>query len=358
VSVRRVLVLESQTPFVHGGAEILVRELTVALQAHGYDAEIVSIPFRDTPHDELMAHAAVWRLLDVSHAAQRPVDLVIPTKFPTYLVRHPTKVAWLVHQHRAAYELCGTPFSDFDHTGADVGLRKRLVEMDTAMLRDCAGVFTIARTVSARLEKFNGISAEPLYSPPKLAPRLRAGPYGDYMLTVTRLEHVKRVDLAVEAFRHVRPPTRLLVAGDGTARAEIERRIDALNLAPRVSMLGRVPDEELIGLYAGARALLFTPYHEDYGYVTLEAFLSRKPVITTTDAGGPLEFVVHDGNGLVAEPNAAAVGAAVSRLASDARLAARLGDAGYERARVVTWDGVVERLVGAAGLHAPVSAAT
>ncbi len=358
MSVRRILVLESQTPFVHGGAEILVRELAGALRAHGYEAEIVSIPFRDSPHDELMAHAAVWRLLDVSHAAQRPIDLVIPTKFPTYFVRHPMKVTWLVHQHRAAYELCGTPFSDFEHSGPDVGLRKRLVALDTAMLRECAGVFTIARTVSERLEQFNGISAEPLYSPPKLAPQLRAGPYGDYMLTVTRLERVKRVDLAIEAFRHVAPPTRLLVAGEGTARAEIERRIESLDLAGRVSMLGRVPDDALIALYAGARALLFTPYLEDYGYVTLEAFLARKPVITTSDAGGPLEFVIHDENGLIAPPDAAAVGEAVNRIAADARLAARLGDAGYERARAITWDGVVERLVSAAGLHAPLAAAT
>lgn len=358
MSVRRILVLESQTPFVHGGAEILVRELAGALRGHGYETEIVSVPFRDAPHEQLMAHAAAWRLIDVSHAAQRPIDLVIPTKFPTYFVRHPTKVTWLVHQHRAAYELCGTPYSDFDHTEADVGLRKRLVDLDTMMLGECAGVFTIARTVSERLEKYNGITAEPLYSPPKLASQLRPGPYGEYLLTVTRLEHVKRVDLAIEAFQHVAAPTRLLIAGDGPARAALERRIAALDLERRVTMLGRVPDDELIALYAGARGLLFTPFHEDYGYVTLEAFLSRKPVVTTSDAGGPLEFVVHDVNGLVAEPDASAIADAVNRLAADARLAARLGDAGCDRARTITWDGVVERLVSAAERRAPAAAAT
>jgi glycosyltransferase involved in cell wall biosynthesis len=358
VSVRRVLVLESQTPFVHGGAEILVRELAGALRGHGYETDIVSVPFRDAPREQLMAHAAVWRLLDLSHASQRPIDLVIPTKFPTYFVRHPVKVTWLVHQHRAAYELCGTPYSDFQHTEEDVGLRKRLVELDTAMLRECAGVFTIARTVSERLEKYNGIAAEPLYSPPKLAPALRTGPYGDYVVTVTRLEHVKRVDLAIEAFAHVRPPVRLMIAGDGTAREALERRIADLDLRHRVTILGRIPDDELVALYAGARALLFTPFHEDYGYVTLEAFLSRKPVITTFDAGGPLEFVAHDVNGLVVEPDARAIAGAVTRLAGDARLAARLGDAGYDRARLITWDGVVERLVSAAGRPASVAAAT
>ena len=348
MTVRRVLVLESQTPFVHGGAEILVRELVAALRARGYDTETVSIPFRDDPRDELMAHTAVWRLLDLSHSVGQPIDLVIPTKFPTYFVRHPAKVAWLVHQHRAAYELCGTRFSNFDHAERDIGLRKKLIELDTAMLRECAGLFSIARTVSDRVDKYNGLAVEPLYHPPKLAARLKGGEYGQYMLTVTRLERVKRVDLAIEAFRHVPPPMRLLVAGDGTARGEIDACIERLDMSSRVSLLGRVSDDELIDLYAGARGMLFTPFHEDYGYVTLESFLSRKAVVTTSDAGGPLEFVADEINGFVTEPSAEALATAINRLSADAGLAARLGDAGYERARTITWDGVVERLVGAA----------
>jgi glycosyltransferase involved in cell wall biosynthesis len=347
VNVRRVLVLESQTPFVHGGAEILVRQLTGALRERGYETDIVSIPFREHPRDELMAHAAAWRLIDVSESLGRPVDLAIATKFPSYFVRHPAKVVWLVHQHRPAYELCGTPFSNFDHTDRDVGVRKRLIELDTEMLGECAALFSIARTVSARLEKYNGLIAEPLYHPPKLAHRLKGGPYGDYMLTVTRLEKVKRVDLAIDAFSHVDRPMRLLIAGDGSVRPELEAHIERLGLGDRVQMLGHVADDELITLYGGARGLLFTPYDEDYGYVTLEAFLSRKPVITTSDAGGPLEFVVNDVNGIVTPPAADAVAAAINRLATDRALTTRLGNAGYERARTITWDGVVERLVGA-----------
>ena len=356
MTVRRVLVLESQTPFVHGGAEILVRELVAALRSHGCETEIVAVPFRDQPHDELLAHAAAWRLLDLSHASQRSIDLVIPTKFPTYFVRHPLKVAWLVHQHRAAYELCGTPFSDFTHTEPDVGLRRRLIELDTAMLRECAALFTIARTVSQRVEKYNGLAAEPLYSPPKLAAQLRPGTYGDYILTVTRLERVKRVALAIQAMQHVDRPTKLLIAGDGTARAELERAIEDYGLSGRVTLLGRVDDAALIELYAGARALLFTPFDEDYGYVTLEAFLSRKPVITTVDAGGPLEFVEDGVNGLVTEPTADAIATAVNDLGGDAQRAARLGDAGYERARTITWTSVVERLLEAARTASSASA--
>ncbi len=328
---------------------MLVRSLLEALRAHGYDAELVSIPFRDYPREELLAHAAAWRLLNLDRALERPVDLVIATKFPTYFVRHPAKVVWLVHQHRAAYELCGTPFSDFEHTERDVALRKRLIDLDTQMLGECIGRFSIARTVSARLERYNGLTAEPLYHPPRLAGSLKAGPYGNYIVTVTRLEKVKRVDLAIEAFRHVAPPTRLVVVGDGSVRRELESQIERLGLTDRVHLAGRVSDAELVELVAGARAMVFVPFDEDYGYVTLEAFLSRKAVITTTDAGGPLEFVTDGVNGLVTAPTAQALAAAIERLAGDARLAAQLGDAGYERARLVTWDGVVDRLVGALG---------
>ena len=347
MSVRTVLVLEAQSPFTHGGAEILVEQLTTALRERGFVADVVSIPFRDDPHEQLMAHVAPWRLIDVTRALDKPVDCVIATKFPTYFVRHPAKVAWLVHQHRAAYELCGTRFSSFGHNETDVGLRKQLIELDTQMLGECQRLFSIAKTVSDRVEKYNGLTPVPLHHPPKLASRLKGGPVGNYFLTVTRLEHVKRVDLAIEALQHADRSTRLLVAGDGTARTHLEKKIEGLGLSDRVTLLGRVSDDQLIELYAGARALVFTPYDEDYGYVTLEAFLSRKPVITAADSGGTLEFVRDNVNGLVCEPEAAAIGAAMSRLAGNDALTQQLGDAGHARASAVTWDGVIEKLVGA-----------
>jgi glycosyltransferase involved in cell wall biosynthesis len=344
----RILILEAQVPFVHGGAEILVRELTGALTARGHHAEIVSVPFRDYPREEIVTGAEAWRHLDVTMAGHLDVDLVIATKFPTYFAHHPRKVLWLVHQYRAAYELCGTRFSDFAHTPRAVAIRRRLIDTDTRMLRECVGHFTIARTVSDRLLKYNGITSEPLYNPPKLVRRLHPGPYGDYVLSVTRLEHVKRVDLAIDAFEHTSPSVRLLIAGDGSAREQLAEYIDRRGLHDRVTLLGRVDDDRLIELYAGCLAVLFAPYQEDYGYVTLEAFLSRKPVITAHDSGGTLEFVDDGVNGFVCEPTPAALAGAVNRLAEDRSLAAALGDRGHSIAAGITWDHVVDRLVGAA----------
>jgi glycosyltransferase involved in cell wall biosynthesis len=332
-------------PFVHGGAEIHVRELVRELSARGYDAELVSVPFKWYPKEEIMPHAAAWRLLDLSESNGRPIDLVIALKFPTYFARHPNKVAWLIHQYRAAYELCGTPYSDFSHTEPDVGLRDTLIRLDTEMLSECKAIYANARNTASRLSKFNGLRAEPLYHPPRLATRLQPGPYGDYLLSVGRLESVKRVDLIVDAMREVAPGVRLVIAGDGTQRDNVEELIERSGVGSRVTLLGTVNDDQLVDLYASALAVVYPPYDEDFGYVTLEGFLARKPVITCTDSGGPNEFVVDGVNGFVVDPVPAALAAAANRLAANRRAAAMLGDAGYEAARTVTWDGVIEKLV-------------
>jgi len=345
MAVRTVVVCEAQVPFVHGGAETHVRELARELTARGYLAELVSIPFKWYPKDEILPHAAAWRLIDLSESNGRSIDLVIASKFPTYFVRHPNKICWLIHQYRAAYELCGTPFSDFDHNEQDVGLRDRLIRLDTEMLGECRRLFANARNTASRVAKFNGLSAEPLYHPPRLANRIVAGPYGDYVLSVGRLESVKRVDLIVSAMRTVDQPVRLVVAGDGTQRQATERLAAEAGLDGRVHFLGAVGDERLIELYRDALAVIYPPYDEDFGYVTLEAFLARKPVVTASDSGGPNEFVVDGVNGFVCAPEPEAVADAINRLAADRARAASFGDAGYARASEITWDGVIEKLV-------------
>ena len=345
-SINRIVVAEAQVPFVQGGAELHVSALIDQLRRRGYEVEKVAIPFRPQPKSELLAQAAAWRLLDLSSSNARPIDLLIATRFPTYFARHPRKVAWVIHQHRAAYELCGTEYSDFEHDEADVGLRRTLVDLDTRMLTECRRVFANAQNTANRMRRFNGVAAEALYHPPPLAERLEPGPFGDYALVVGRLESVKRADLAIRAFAHVPPPLRLIVVGDGSQRALAERAASEAGVADRVTFAGTPPPETLIELYSGARVVIYVPFDEDYGYVTLEAFLSGKPVVTARDSGGTLEFVADGVNGFVCDPEPAAIGAAVARLVADDALAARLGEAGRSRARTVTWDGVLEQLLG------------
>jgi glycosyltransferase involved in cell wall biosynthesis len=344
--IRTVVVCEASSPFVVGGAEFMARETVRAFREHGYETDLVSVPFKCYPKEEILAGAAAWRLLDLSSSNGRDIDLLVATKFPTYFARHPNKVTWLMHQYRSAYELCGTEYSNFTHVEQDVGLRQRLVTLDREMLGESRRNFAISRRVAARLKTFNGLDAEPLYHPPRLAGRLVTGPPGDYVLSVGRLEPTKRVDLALRAMAWVDRPVRLLVVGEGTQARNLERLASEIGVSDRVAFLGSVSDERLIELYAGALAVLYPPIEEDFGYVTLEAFLAGKPVITTEDSGGPLEFVAHGENGLVARPAPEPLAAAVNELAAAPQRSASLGRTGYDRARTVTWDGVIDRLVG------------
>ncbi|MGE0449443.1 MAG: glycosyltransferase family 4 protein [Vicinamibacterales bacterium] len=345
MSIRRVVVCEAQVPFIRGGAEYQVRSLISALRDRGVETELVAVPFKWYPAEELLAHAAAWRLLDLTESNGQVIDRVIATKFPTYFVRHPNKVAWLMHQYRAAYELCGTPYSEFTHSEEHVGVRDTLVRLDREILGECRHVYTNAQNTANRLKKYNAVEATALYPPSPYTGRLQAGPYGNYVLAVGRVETIKRPDLPVRAMAHVDPGLRLVVAGTGSALADTRQLAASLGVADRVDFLGAVGEEELLRLYSEAMAVLYTPFDEDFGYVTVEAFLSRKPVVTVSDAGGPLEFVVDGVNGCVCEPDPEALASAVNDLAANRSRLAGLGADGFERVRGITWDSVVDALL-------------
>src|SRR2546422_4134609 len=171
--MKTVLVCAVQAPFVTGGAEILVGELRDNLARRGFRVDVVSVPFHGHPPSELVRQALTWRLLEIREPTGRDVDLVIPTKFPSYLVRHPRKVAWLFHQHREAYDLFGTPYCSFTDSAEDRQVREAIQAMDTASLSECRDVFTISRNVADRLRRYNGLVGEPLYPPPHHLGRYR-----------------------------------------------------------------------------------------------------------------------------------------------------------------------------------------
>jgi glycosyltransferase involved in cell wall biosynthesis len=343
--MKSVLICSVQAPFVVGGAEILVRELRDNLERRGFLVDVASVPFKWYPVSELVRQALAWRLLDVSESNGRPIDLVIPTKFPSFLVRHPRKVAWLFHQHREAYDLFGTEYCSFTDSPEDREVRSAIHAMDTQALGECRAVYTISRNVAARLRQYNGLEGVPLYPPPHHLGRYSNQGYGDFLFYAGRLDRLKRLELAIDAMRHVRGGARLRIAGSGPLEGELRRRIERQGVGDRVELLGFVPAEELLDLYARCRAAYYAPHNEDYGYVTVEAFLSRKPVLTTTDAGGPLEFVSAGETGLVSEPRPEAIAEAIDALWAmpGARLR-EMGEAGFERVRDISWDGVIDTL--------------
>ena len=342
--MKSILVCAAQAPFITGGAEILVRELRENLERRGFRADVAGVPFKWYPVSEIVRQALAWRLLDVTESNGVPVDLVIPTKFPSFLVRHPRKVTWLFHQHREAYDLWGTEYCSFRNTPEDLQVREAIHTMDTAALKECRHVFTISKNVAKRLRQYNGLQAEALYPPPHHLGRYRTDEFGEYLFYAGRLDRLKRLDLAIDAMRRVRSGARLMIAGSGPLEEELRKQVVGLGVEDRVEFLGFVPAEDLLSLYAGCRAAYYAPLNEDYGYVTVEAFLSGKPVVTTTDAGGVLEFV-DETTGLLSAPEPEAIADAIDRLWAmpQARLE-EMGRAGRERVAGINWDHVIDRL--------------
>ena len=137
-----------------------------------------------------------------------------------------------------------------------------------------------------------------------------------------------------------------MLAGHGPLEDDLRKRVSDYGLQDRISFAGFVEERALVDLYARCRAVMYPPFDEDYGYVTLEAFSAKKPVITTPDSGGVLEFVADGTTGLVADATPDALAAAIDRLAESPDLCRRLGEAGHRRIQDISWNDVVERLVG------------
>ncbi|HEY3543722.1 MAG TPA: glycosyltransferase family 4 protein [Gaiellaceae bacterium] len=331
----RLAVAMPQVPFERGGTEIFADGLIGALREEGHDAELVTVPFKWYPNERVLTQAFLWRLLDLEEANGRPIDAVIATKFPSYVVRHPNKVVWLLHQFRQAWDFDRTEFGQFSESAGDRALRQKVLDLDRVSLGEAKKIFTTSSIVAGRLRDSVGLEAEVLAPPP--APlAFRCEEYGDFVLSVNRLDRAKRIDLLIEAAARV-PDLRVVIAGDGPDRERLQALANG-----SVEFVGRVSDEELADLYARCRAVYYAPVNEDYGLVPYEAFLSDKPVVTTTDAGGPLD-IVHDGRtGRVVAPTVDALAHALTFTDDEART---LGRAGHELARTVTWSSCVQRLL-------------
>lgn len=342
----RILVCTSQVPFARGGAEALSDGLCHALCEHGHAADIVALPYGWTPRAQLFNSALAWRLLDLQSVNGQPIDAIICTKFPSYAAKHARKIVWLVHQHRQAYDWRGTALSDWGAQPGDTDALDLLQRLDRRTLGEATARFAISRNVAARLQRFNRLQAQVLYPPSPLLPKLAPGPYGNYVLSVSRLDRAKRIDLLLEGVALAQVPLRAVIAGQGPDEARLRKLAQQLRLGDRVQWAGYVGDQRAAELYAHARAVFYAPVDEDYGFATIEAFAANKPVLTTTDAGGVLEFVEQNVSGLIAAPQPVAIAAALQQLA-DLHTAERLG--ANNRARVVhiRWEHVVATLLGA-----------
>lgn len=339
----RIAVVRPQVPFARGGVEIFGDALVDELQARGHESDSVTVPFKWYPGARVLTQAFLWRLLDLTESDGKRIDMVVATKFPSYLVRHPEKRVWLVHQFRQAYELDRTDLGQFGELPEDRAIRRQVQELDRVGLGEATRLFATSRNVAGRLERSTGLVAEVMPHPAQELAYRNDG-QGTFLLSVNRLDRAKRIDLLLEAAA-AEPTLEVVIAGDGPDRGRLEDLARGRGLDGRVRFAGRVPAADLADLYATCFATFYAPVDEDFGLSPYESFLSGKPVITATDAGGPLEIVRDGSTGRVVAPEPAAVADAAVWLREHPAEAAAYGQAGRAIAAEVTWDRAIDRLL-------------
>lgn len=342
----RIAILNNCVPFVAGGAEHLAESLCRKFNEHGHEAILIRFPFRWSPAEVILDQILACRLIRL-----QGVDRVVGLKFPAYHIPHDNKVLWLLHQFRQAYDLWGTVYQDIPNTPEGLKIREVIVNSDNRYLTEASHIFTNSQVTTDRLKKFNGLDSQVLLPPLAVSDHFFCSEYGDYFFYPSRVTGGKRQGMVVESMKHVKSAVRLVIAGRPEAPADQERLehlIRANRLESRVHFMPRfISEAEKAKWFSGALGCVYVPYDEDsYGYVTLEAFHCRKPVVTCSDSGG-VRLLVRDGEtGLVTPPDAEALALALDRLHDDRGEARRMGNAGYElmMSLGMNWAAVVERL--------------
>ncbi len=341
----RIAVVTSSPPMVEGGHMVIARELVRALREAGHDAEIIVTP-QNRFGRQASAYVATW-LTDVGTSDGRRIDQVISLRFPSYAVRHERHVCWLNHTMREYYDLWDRFSSTLGRRGLlKERIRRRAMHVADRYLltRNVTNLFVQSRTIQQRLAMWPELKSTVLYPPAPQRP-YRCEAYGDYFFMVSRLTPLKRADLLIEALGTPDGAgIRAVIAGDGEDRPRLEALISRLGLRDRVTLLGRIDDDQMLEHYARCRAVVFPPVQEDYGFVTVEAFASRKPVVTCRDSGGPAELVADGVNGAVCEPTAAGLASALRQLIDDSGRTERLGAAAFESGVKLNWPETIRHL--------------
>jgi glycosyltransferase involved in cell wall biosynthesis len=341
----RIAVVTSSPPMAEGGHMVIARALVTALQDAGHDASIVVTP-QNRFGRQGAAYVATW-LTDLGIGERGRIDQLITLRYPSYAVRHENNVCWLNHTMREYYDL----WDRFSETLSTKGRFKERIRRafihaaDRYLLsNNVRKLFVQSRTVQARLALWPDLQTTVLHPPAPQRP-YRCERYGDFVLMVSRLTALKRTELLLEALATEEgSDVRAIIAGGGEEHDRLTRLVAERDIADRVTFVGSVIQPELLHYLAHCRAVCFPPLMEDYGLVTVEAFASRKAVVTCTDSGGPAELVQDGVHGYVCEPTPKALAVRLRELTEDSALAERLGKQAYERGAQINWPDAVKAL--------------
>jgi glycosyltransferase involved in cell wall biosynthesis len=341
----KIALVNNYAPFVYGGAEFLVDTLRNELAKRGHEVSLTRIPFPNALDHQLLTNALACRALQFDSA-----DKVIAFKYPAYYVRHPDKVLWIFHQLRQVYELWETDYG-LRANPDNNSIRELIAAADKRLLPEARRIFVNSQEVAGRLEKYSGIRSTVLYPPLQDSDKCRFAEYGDFLFYPSRVTSFKRQHLAIESMKHTRTGIRLVLAGrceEPKYEERLRRLVDEAGLADRVTMLGWIEQEQKFDLMARALACLYLAFQEDsYGFVSMEAFYSRKAVIAPDDSGGTRELISDGVNGFIVPPDPEQLAERFDRLYQDRALARTMGENGFTEltSRDLTWDGVIAQLL-------------
>lgn len=381
----------SPVPYTIGGVENLLWGLCNTInQSTSHQCELIKLPSREHNFWDLIEDYYNFYKLDVSH-----FDAVICTKYPAWMVRHPNCIFYVPHCLRGLYDTYnssvlpmeperGNRYVDeilgmMDRDPAPVSLdsfferlfilknhigeipegyfafpgsfiRKIVKYFDRFGLSQSPWrpIYCISETVKARTEYFPADAQVKVVYPPSFLKNCRSGEY-QYIFMLSRLDAPKRIDILIQSMKYVSGNVKLLIAGTGPQ----EKKLKELAAGdPRIEFLGFVNDKDVEDYYANSLVIPYFPYDEDYGLITIEAMMHKKPVITTVDAGGPTEFVVNGETGYVTPLDPKEIGEKIDYFVHNPEEARRMGENAYEKVIGITWENTVSRLLETIGTGA------
>lgn len=345
----RVIIASTSIPHIDGGGRMIVRWTAEAMREVGHEVEEFYLPF---PPGARPALSAMVGLRAMPFAGSG--DRLIAIRWPAHIIRHENKATWFIHHYRQLFDLWDSPYRGVPANAEGIAYRETMRRIDNQGLGESKDVFTNSLIVRDRVREYNGLDPEPLFPPlGGDTSRFRTDSYGDFIFYPSRITPIKRQLLAIKAMRFTSTPVRLIIAGKPESphyEDELRDYVREHSLEDRVELrLGWLHEDEKIDLLARCLALAYLPLDEDsYGYPSLEASHSAKPIVTLRDAGGALEFVRDGREGLVAEPNPRDLAGAFDRLFEDKSAAERMGAQSFARRDElkIAWPHVIARLLG------------
>jgi glycosyltransferase involved in cell wall biosynthesis len=334
---RRLMLLVTSLS-LSGGAELQVIDLALGMKERGWDVDVVSmlppeLPAPDLSGSGIGVHSlemrrgigdpgAVWRLReivertrpDVVHSHMTHANLL--ARMTRLFTKMPVLVNTLHGYKMYSVKSTGVGIREFAHRVTD-----RYADLTTAVCQAAADRYVKIKVAPPQklLMVPNGIRTS-VFRPNerlRLTERRNLNLRDEFVwLAAGRLEMVKDYHCMLRAFADsLQSDERqvLLIAGEGSLAAQLEKTAEDLGIAPNVRFLGFRND--IASLMRAADAFVMSSIFEGMPLALLEAGASELPIVATR-VGGNAETMVEGRSGLlVPAGNSAALGRAMRSLA-------------------------------------------